>query len=321
MDVTEIALPDFDIKEVPDFEYRIAPYGSAFNDSVFRERMRMFHDQEVYIENSQVHTMLRTILPTKTHVQSLKDQYDKGTLEVDYEEDHPLWFMDSKQQLCYTAHGDPDEYEALIAQLVENCKELILSDTEHDYISISQMDVNVWCSCSACGALKSKYGTNAASQIMLVNDVAERVEKWLVDEEIGRKIQFVIFAYHQTEKAPAKRNADGKYYAIDNDVVLRPNVSVQIAPISANYIDSIYDEDNITLYNLTESWLPCASSFAYWGYDCYFGSYLTPYNTYGSMQDAMIRLYEINAKIVWMQGAYNLRHQTGFDDVKTYLYS
>ncbi len=321
MDVTEIALPDFDIKEVPDFEYRIAPYGSAFNDSVFRERMRMFHDQEVYIENAQVHTMLRTILPTKTHVQSLKDQYDKGTLEVDYEEDHPLWFMDSKQQLCYTAHGDPDEYEALIAQLVENCKELILSDAEHDYISISQMDVNVWCSCDACGALKSKYGTNAASQIMLVNDVAERVEKWLEDEEMGREIQFVIFAYHQTEKAPAKRNADGTYYAIDNEVVLRHNVSVQVAPISANYIDSIYDEDNITLYNLTESWLPCASSFAYWGYDCYFGSYLTPYNTYGSMQDAMIRLYEMNAKIVWMQGAYNLRHQTGFDDVKTYLYS
>jgi hypothetical protein len=321
MDVTEIALPDFSVKEVPDFEYRIAPYGSAFNNSIFRERMRMFHDQEVYIENAQVHTMLRTILPTKTHVQSLKDKYDKGTLEVDYEEEHPLWFMDSKQQLCYTAHGDPDEYEALISQLVENCKELILSDTEHDYISISQMDINVWCSCSACSALKSKYGTNAASQIMLVNDVAERVEKWLEDEEIGRKIQFVVFAYHQTEKAPAKRNADGTYSAIDNDVVLRHNVSVQIAPISANYIDSIYDEENITLYNLTESWLPCASSFAYWGYDCYFGSYLTPYNTYGSMQDAMIRLYEINAKIVWMQGAYNLRHQTGFDDVKTYLYS
>lgn len=88
-----------------------------------------------------------------------------------------------------------------------------------------------------------------------------------------------------------------------------------------NGIDSIYDEENITLYNLTESWLPCASSFAFWGYDCYFGSYLTPYNTYGSMQDSMIRLYEINAKIVWMQGAYNLRHQTGFDDVKTYLWS
>jgi hypothetical protein len=26
-------------------------------------------------------------------------------------------------------------------------------------------------------------------------------------------------------------------------------------------------------------------------------------------------------KGIWMQGAYNLRHQTGFDDVKTYLYS
>jgi hypothetical protein len=102
---------------------------------------------------------------------------------------------------------------------------------------------------------------------------------------------------------------------------LRENVSVQIAPIAANYIDSIYDKDNITLYNLTESWLACASSFAYWGYDCYFGSYLTPYNTYGSMQDAMIRLYEINAKIVWMQGAWNMRGLTGFDDVKTYLWS
>ena len=320
-DVTELALPDFDIKEIPDFEWRVASYGAAFTNSVFRERMRMFHDQEIYISNAQVHTMLRTILPTKTHDEGLKNKYDNGTLEGDYEEDHPDWFMDSKQQLCYTAHGDEDEYEALIAEIVESCKKLILSDPDHDYISLSQMDVNVWCSCDACSALKNKYGTNAASQIILVNDVAERVEKWLKDEQVGRDIQFVVFAYHQTEKAPAVRNSDGTYSAIDNEVILRENVSVQIAPISANYIDSIYSEDNVTLYNLTESWLPCAKSFAYWGYDCYFGSYLTPYNTYGSMQDAMIRLHEINAKIIWMQGAYNLRNQTGFDDVKTYLWS
>ena len=319
--VREIGLLDFDIKEIPDFEWRIAPYGSAFNDAVFRERLRMFHDKEVYIDGAQVHTMLRSILPTKTYVANLKEQYDKGTLEVDYEEEHPLWFMDSKKQLCYTAHGDANEYEALITEIVENCKKLILADPNHDYISLTQMDVNVWCSCTACNALKDKYGTNAASQNILANDVAERVEKWLNDEQNGRKVQFVVFAYHQTEKAPATRNSDGTYSAIDKEVVLRDNVSVQIAPISANYIDSIYAEDNVTLYNLTESWLSCASSFAYWGYDCYFGSYLTPYNTYGSMQDAMIRLYEMNAKIVWMQGAYNLRNLTGFDDVKNYLWS
>lgn len=321
-DVTELALPHFNIKEVPDFEYRIAPYGSAFNNSVFRERMRMFHDQEIYIKNSQVHTMLRTILPIKTHVKDLEEKFKNGTAEVeDYQETHPKWFMDTFQQLCYTAHGDAEEYEALITEIVESCKKLILSDPDHDYISITQMDVNVWCTCSACSALKDKYGTNAASQTILVNEVAERIEKWLIDENIGRNIQFVVFAYHQTEKAPVKRNSDGSYVAIDENVVLRKNVSVQIAPISANYVDSIYDSENITLYNLTESWLSCADSFAYWGYDCYFGSYLTPYNTYGSMQDAMIRLYEINSKIVWMQGAYNMRNQTGFDDVKTYLWS
>lgn len=319
-EVTELALPDFEIREVPDFEYRIAPYGSAFYNANFRDRMRMFHDQEIYIENAQVHTMLRTILPCKSHDSTAKKQVEAGTL-VDYEEVHPLWFMDTKQQLCYTAHGDPTEYEAMVTEIVENCKKLVLSDPDHDYISITQMDVNVWCSCDSCSALKAKYGTNSASQILLVNDVAERFEKWLLDEEIGREIQFVIFAYHQAEKAPVKRNEDGSYSAIDESVVLRKNVSVQIAPISANYIDSIYDEDNITLYNLTESWLPCASSFAYWGYDCYFGSYLTPYNTYGSMQDAMLRLYDMNAKIVWMQGAWNMRGLTGFDSVKTYLWS
>lgn len=319
--VTEIALPDFDIKEIPDFEYRIAPYGSAFYNSVFRERMRTFHDEEIYIAGAQVHTMLRSILPTKTYVQKLKDQYDNGTLELDYEVAHPYWFMDSKQQLCYTAHGKPDEYAALIDEIVKNCKELILADPNHDYISLTQMDVNVWCSCDACSKLKNKYGTNAASQIILTNDVAERIENWLNEEQGGRKVQFVVFAYHQTEKAPTTRNSDGTYSAIDNEVVLRDNVSVQIAPIAADYITSIYDEDNITLYNTTESWLPCAKSFAYWGYDCYFNSYLTPYNTYGSLQDGMRRLYDMNARIVWMQGAWNLKALTGFDDVKMYLLS
>ena len=319
--VTDIPLLDFDIKEIPDFEYRIAPYGSAFYNSLFRDRMRTWHDQEIYIGDSPVHNMLRAILPTKTYVQNLKDEYDKGTLEVDYETEHPYWFMDNKKQLCYTAHGKPDEYEALIEEIVKNCKELILSDSEHDYLSFTQMDANVWCTCDACFKLKNKYGTNAASQMILANDVAERIENWLNEEQGGRKVQFVIFAYHQTEKAPTVRNSDGTYSAIDNEVVLRDNVSVQIAPITADYITSIYDEDNVTLYNLTESWLSCAKSFCYWGYDSFFHSYLTPFNSYGSMQDAMQRLSDMNVKMVWMQGAWNLNALTGFDDVKMYLWS
>lgn len=310
--VTDLKLPDVTIKEIPDIEYRIAPYGNVFYNTMVRTRMRMISDSEVFIVGGKAHNMLRDII----NVEEDPDIYNR----------HPKWFSGDRQQLCYTAHGDSSEYEKMVTEITESIKNLIKADPSRNAFSITQMDINVWCGCDTCTALKSKYGTDSASQIMLVNDVAERVEKWLNDKNesgdcFGREIRFVTFAYHKTEAAPSKKNADGTYSPIDDKVVLRDNVSIWIAPISSNYIDSVNAPENATLKSLFDSWAACANSLFFWGYDTYFGEYMCPFDSYGSMQDMVKQNVKVNAKLMWAQASYNLLTNTGHNSLKNYIYS
>ncbi len=300
--VTTLKLQNYNIVEVPDFEYRIAPYGSLYNNSVPRERMRMIHDSEIFILGANTHSIFN-IIP-----KSNKDE-------------HPSWFSSDMLQLCYTAHGDADEFELLVSTAVEKCKELIDNDPYHNILSISQDDFNVWCACSACSQLKTTYGTDSASQIIFVNEVAKRVEEWLIAERDGREVIFDILAYHKTEIAPTKKNADGTYSAIDDKVVLRKNVEVMVAPLNSDFISGIHNENNTTLKNLFLSWQPVTSRYTVWSYDCYFGQYLTPYDSWGAMQDFCKFLKSMNTTVIFPQGAYNQRQNSNFDNLKTYLYS
>lgn len=310
--VRELKLPDVNVKEIPDIEYRIAPYGNVFYDTAVRRRMRMINDAEVFISGGRAHNMLRDIID----VEENPDIYDI----------HPKWFSGDRQQLCYTAHGDSAEYEKMVTEITESIKKFIKADPSRNAFSITQMDINVWCGCETCTALKKKYGTDSASQIMLVNDVAERVEKWLKNKDesgecFGREISFVTFAYHKTEAAPAKKNDDGTYSPIDERVVLRDNVSIWIAPISANFIDSVNAPENATLKSLFDTWSACAKSLFFWGYDTYFSDYMCPMDSYGSMQDMVKQNVKVNAKLMWAQASYNLLTCTHYDAVKNYIYS
>ncbi|PWM75291.1 MAG: hypothetical protein DBX59_02360 [Bacillota bacterium] len=303
--VGEVNLPDVDITEKPDIEYRAAPYGTTFNDKDSRRRMRCAINEEFFIEKSGAHNMLRFIITP------------------DVQAEHPEWLSNDKNQLCYTAHGNEEDYKALVDAVVEKCKELILKDEnpDHTLFSLTQMDISVWCGCQACAALKDKYKTDAASQIILVNDVAERVERWLDEIDSERKIQFVTFAYHKTEAAPVNRKADGTFEPIDEKVTLRDNVSIWVAPINSDYVESVYADSNVNLYNTMESWAACADSFLMWGYNCYFGDYLVPFDSFGSMQDLIKYNVELNSVYFWPQGSYNLFNSTAFDNLKTYLYA
>ena len=300
----EISLPDLKIKEVPDIEYRIPVMGPQFNSKKLTHRMRYQQSGEVIIPGGQAHNILNWIVPLEEH---------KDT--------HPEWFSRDQKQLCYTARGDKEAYAAMLAEAVSNIKEVLERYPSQSAMSITQMDVGVWCECDACQALQDYYGADSASQIMFVNDVATQIQEWLDAEQGGREVQFMFFAYHKSEDAPVKQNEDGTWVAVDDKVKLKDNVSVWIAPIYEDYTISVTHENSIRIRTLMESWHAVADSYFVWAYNVYFDNYLIPYDSYASMQDLIKYFVSHNTEFLWVQGNWNLRQNTGYDQLKCYLYS
>ena len=300
----EIPLPDLKIKEVPDIEYRIPVMGAQFNSKKLTHRMRYVQSGEVIIPGGQAHNILQWIVPLEEH-----------------RDTHPEWFSRDQKQLCYTARGDEEAYAAMLDEAVGNIKEVLELYPSQSALSITQMDVGVWCECDACQALQDYYGADSASQIIFVNDVATAIQEWLDEEHNGREVQFMFFAYHKSEDAPVKQNADGTWVAVDDRVKLKENVSVWIAPIYEDYTISVTHENSIRIRTLMESWHAVADSYFIWAYNVYFDNYLIPYDSYGSMQDLVKYFVSHNTEFLWVQGNWNLRQNTGYDQLKSYLYS
>lgn len=300
----EIPLPDFNIKEVPDIEYRIPVTGAQLGNKTVAHRMGMQIKDEVIIGEGNAHNVLKYIVPIEEHL-----------------EGHPDWFSGDRTQLCYTAHGNADEYELMVAEAVANIQAILDKTPNQHVMSITQMDELTWCECSSCQDLEDHYGTNAASQIYFVNDVTSRVKEWLDTERNGREVRFMLFAYHKSEAAPAKRNADGTWTAIDDSVKLNDNVSVWIAPLYEDYTISVTHSNSANIRAMMEGWHAVADSYFVWAYNVYFDNYLIPYDSYGALQDLMKYFVSHNTKFLWVQGNWNLHQNTGYDNLKGYLFA
>ena len=307
--VDVVALPDLAITEVPDIEYRTPANGEmAQYDSktaATRRALRLNQSDSIMAASGRAHNVTTHIVP-----------YDEwGNAK-------PNWFSSNGEQLCYTAHGNTADYNAMVAEAVANIKALLLAEPTKTLFSITQMDTRTWCTCTACKALNTKYGTDAVSQIYFVNDVTDILNEWLLNEQGGREVQFAIFAYYTTKTAPATQNADGTWTAIDETVILNDNVSVWIAPIEDDFRVNINQTNSSNnMRTMVESWSACAGSYFIWSYDAYFNNYMIPYDTYDAIQDMIRFCAEYNTKYFFVNGAWDLTQNTSFGDLKAYLHA
>ena len=289
--VKNVSLPKLKIKEVPDIEFRVPVTGTQTNDADSRRRMRMLNSEQVIMAEGGQHNTLRYILKPEYTV-------DEAGNEVLV---HPSWYSEDLTQLCYTARGNAEEYNAMLAAAAESVKRIILKYPSQDVIAISQMDVVSWCECEACQALEDKYGTDAASQIYFINDLTDYLDEWLTTEEAvkDRDIQFMIFAYHMVEEAPAVQNEDGTWSPIDETVVLNDNVAVWIAALYEDYTLSVHHENSYNIRRLLESWHACTNTYFIWAYNIYFDNYLIPYDSYGAIQDMVKYFVSHGTRYLW----------------------
>ena len=301
---TDVNLPELNVKEVPDIAIRFPTTGAQYSNKTTTHRLGLQLSSEILFHEGNAHNITKYIVPLETHIEA-----------------HPSWYSGDRTQLCYTARGDQAEYEAMVDVAVANVEKYLDNNPNHSMMALTQMDVQTWCECESCQALEDRYGTNAASQIYFVNDVAEIVETWLNEERGGREVQFMFFAYHKSELAPATKQADGTWKAVDDSVMLRDNVSVWLAPIYENYTISVTSPESINMRTMFESWHAVAKSYSVWAYNVYFDNYLIPYDSYSALQDLIRYFVSNNTKFLWVQGNWNLNNNTGYDDLKEFIIS
>ena len=292
-DVREVRLWNYDITDVPDFQYRIRGYGFMDGDSTLRNRFRMQTINEIAIPvDGSIHHNSFKWLPKET-----------------WQSTHSEWYSEDGRQLCYTAHGDSDSLDDMIDAVVEKMKGILMEDRDKLYITITHEDTQTWCTCQTCTAEREKYGgANSAVVIKFLNRVSRAVRSWFEGDgaEYARDLKILFFAYHQTNKPPTVYDAaTDTYSAIDDSVICDEGVAVYFAETNGDYTQSFYERNNSEIANNMRGWGALCDTMFFWTYGVNFSYYLTPYNSFNSMQDTYRFAVRCNPVLIFDQGMHN----------------
>lgn len=320
--VSTIKLPDFDIKDIPDFPWRVVNTGMTCSDTTTASRMRMNYNRSPGSSTFQMtlggatHHTMQHLIPA-----------------ADYRESNSEWFAKNAPesgeiQHCYTCRGDELQFKLFVGTTVEKLKAETIAQPNAKFANLGQADMPYWCNCDECTEVRETYGANSAAVILWMNEVSEQYYAWLNEEYPERDVTLSIFAYHDTTEAPAVKDANGEYQAV-NGLHLENGVTVMYAPIEANRIDSMYYDDTNLLDNnsryteILKGWQAVADSISLWIYGTNYATdaWITPFNAFNAIQDNYKFAKENN--IYWFQ--YQRRNSSsdkngvGFMNLAAYL--
>ena len=338
-------VPSMEIKERPDFEYRYngntigetAKYGMGF----------LLADGMLKTEIGNVH--------------NLWDFFSEDDLK-----NHKKWFSEDAAmkdgagnavrlgQPCFTAHGDKAEYAALIEHFSNKVIEKLKEMPAVNCLRISQNDtvngnLTLKCDCVACTASYDYYGTLGGAMLSFTNDVAEKVCKYLDENEPERKVNLVLLAYGKAIQAPVQRKngnyvldeqgkgvpeiryefgENGKKTAVKDDngnpvkLVCGRGVGYEFAASAANWIHSFYEDENREYASAVEAWAGLGASNLYiWSYEISYYQYLYPYNNYQILLDNFKYFKEFGGYYIYPEGTWENRNNPGFAKLRDYINS
>lgn len=294
-------MPNFDIVERPDFQIRTQSNKVTSNHSY---ETGFLLSNEVFYNSSKV--------------KFVHNSFDWANPSI-YKKDHPGWFANEGDQLCYTAHGDELEYQALVDLVVGEMKSAILEKPDCTRISLTIEDNHTSCSCPACKESLDKYGAESAAVVKFMNAIDDQIQPFIREKSPTSNIDLVFFAYNKVEKAPVKLDSNGNYVATSPDVMCNEHVSVYIAPIAANYQESFYATENDSARETIEGWSAVCKRINYWLYETNFSHYLYPLNSYTTMIETYRYCADKNATYLYNEGQHNQGAVTCFGRFKEYL--
>ena len=318
-DKTNVDLPYLDLTFTPSFGYRKCDWSDHKDIEGITTDCYKYGYNAGYAEYGYyLGTEAMGTLPAETFHTSLHILYP-GT----YYSSHPNWYAVNENgnnygdkynlwQLCFSAHGDSNEYEAMVNEATNNVIKKFASSNNLNIktLLLGTEDNNNYCHCSSCKKKASEYGSIAGTVINFVNDVANRVNN-RISETKRSAIDIGLFAYLGYKDAPIK---NGSPTIKTND-----NVFTLVAPIQANYTYSLLDERNASSKNMFEDWAKVGKISA-WLYETNFSNYLYPFNSFKANFENFKYLKKKNVFMAYAQGQHNaVQPRTGFTALKKYL--
>ena len=346
-DSGKTVMPAMDITEKPDYDYIT---DSNKIDSTAEYGMGYYSQSAVFMDPSNsgtrwVHNVLDFI--TGGEGDSLNESAALKAVKND-----PVkrkWLAQDGKQICFTAHGDIESYNAMVEAFVSHAKTTIIKEQSktRDTLLISAMDNLVEnpavprCTCDACNASNEYYGgTMAGAQLILVNTVAKRVSEWLKDEEGGlaefgyeRKIYFGFLSYSASQKPPVEEDANGNaklkkicYFNVDDsgnvvkderseDLKCEDNVLIYTTA-SGDMTKPIYESSNVNSYI---NWGLLGGDLYIWSYERNYKNYLFPFNSYGACFASMRFWKTCGARYVYWEGTWENSNCSGFAKLNDYI--
>lgn len=298
-------LLEFDVKDIPDMKDR---YGKWYpqlwrNENNISYRFKLASSNAEIIELPAYPDYDETVT-TGSGVHTT----DKLLPRSVYQKDHPKWYTtvtsEGGKQLCYTARGDKEEFEAMAEECAKKIEFALTVNTPEEKPCISTCYIGMEdtydaCACEECTRLKEYYGAESGAACIFVNRVAELVDEWMNDPENAayyrEDFYITLVAYNNFIDAPVKWDEKAeKYVAVDDKVKLRDNVGIYYADIKQDWQSSLFSEINKkTLVNL-QGWSELSNRISHYVYTVNFkvsSTTLVPFDTFNYFTDEMFRYY------------------------------
>ena len=306
--MTQIPLYDLDLTDIPDIPIRVASDGvvETSNQAFYRMRQRPMGENFISLKSYWAHNSLLYV----------KDSPDTND----------TWYNAAKTQLCYTAHGDAEQYEKMQEASFISLRDALIQTPDRDAITFTIEDNSDYCDCDACNAMKTQYGALSSTIILFMNDLNARVRAWFETEEgkpYARDLRIVFFAYNAYEAAPATYNEATDTYEANNGIKMDDGVFCMLAPIRMDYYKPITDKANEEYYNNLKAWGDMAQGNLYlWYYSTNFFNYLAPYDCFDSFAENYRMAAKCNAYYLFDQRQTDERVTvTGWSTLKDYVCS
>lgn len=303
----DVKIRRYDVLDVPDIGSYSLSYSHITTNAVLQNRLRMSAREESFLYiNAQatVHNTL-SIFPLNT-----------------YYDDHKDWFADDKSEICFTAHGNEEEFEAMTTELCNNIIGEFQKGKPQTMVLIGQQDGGKNCTCASCTEVYSEYGAHSAKAILFCNRVLEKIYAWFDTEEgrpYRREFYLMLLVYEKMYEAPASL-VDGVYVP-NNGLEINDHFGVMLADLYRfNY--GLTRAEAPDQYAVFDIWDACSNAFSIFGYDSNYICYLTPYDSFHAKRDLFKALEKVNCVAMTESGHANETGLPGaFSMLKCYLWS
>lgn len=303
-------LPEMDIVERPDFDYRIDQ--TYYTLASPRAYSMGFNDGDPYMTADPCHTSFY-FLPPKEYENDNKDWFSNQRCNfVDDQEN----YLVNAAQLCYTAHGKSDELKKMQRVIADKILYLTLEKyPERNIVTVGQQDEDVVCNCASCTAVVKEYGSIAAAIIPFINGIDDLVQADLQryakeHNQPVKETNILFLSYQSTRFAP-------KY---DDSLKLNEHVGVLICSSKTRYSYTFWDDINLVDKQQIENWQPFGNVY-YFFYEINSNNYFVPCNTFRACVENYRFAKINNGRLMTSMGNWKTAYTSNFTAFKSYLNS